>query len=62
MEAINAGFGPHPAGEDAFDAVIGLIGMLLVVRGMRPAESPDDPAVRRREGWMLGLDPRTLRS
>ena len=42
--------------------MIGLIGMLLVLRGMRPAEPPDDPAVHRHEGWMLGLDPRTLRS
>jgi hypothetical protein len=61
-QAIDAGFGPHPDGENAFDAVIGLIGMVLVLRGMRPADPPDDPAVRRHEGWMLGLDQRTLRS
>ena len=61
-QAIDDGFGPHPDGENAFDAVIGLIGMLLVLRGKRPADPPDDPAVHRHEGWMLGLDPRTLRS
>ena len=60
--AIEDGFGPRPDGENAFDAVIGLIGMLLVLRGLRPSEPPDAAAVHRHEGWMLGLDPRTPRS
>ena len=59
--AIDDGFGTRADGENAFDAVIGLVGMLLVLRGLRPADPPDEPAVRRVEGWMLGLDPATLR-
>lgn len=60
--AIDDGFSPRPDGENAFDAVTGLIGMLLVLRGLRSADPPSaDPAVRRHEGWMLGLDAATLR-
>jgi hypothetical protein len=63
LEAVIAdGFGPRREGENAFDAVVGLIGMLLVLRGHRPADPPADPTVRRIEGWMLGLDPATLRT
>ena len=58
---VQDGFGAGREGENAFDSVVGLIGMLLVLRGLRPAEPPDEPAVRRVEGWMLGLDPATLR-
>lgn len=42
--------------DDAFDAVIGLIGMLEVVLGRRPACEPEDSEVRQIEGWILGLD------
>ena len=59
---IQDGFGGGREGENAFDSVVGLIGMLLVLRGRRPADPPDEPAVRRVEGWMLGLDPLTVRS
>ena len=49
------GFGAGPSGDDRFDAVVGLFGMLNVVLGLRPSGEPDDPVVRRIEGWMLGL-------
>ena len=52
--AIAEGFGPAPAGEDAFDATVGLLGMINVLRGHRPPGDPDDPVVRRIEGWILG--------
>ncbi len=52
--AITAGFGADAAGEDRFDAVVGLFGMLEVVLGRRPPGEPSDPAVRRIEGWILG--------
>jgi hypothetical protein len=52
--AIAAGFGAAPDGEDPFDAVVGLLGMLNVVRGGRPAGAPADAQVRRVEGWILG--------
>jgi hypothetical protein len=60
-QAIAGGFGPGQLGENAFDAVVGLIGMLLTLRGQRPADPPPDPSILRHEGWMLGLDVTTLR-
>ena len=59
---VQQGFGPRAAGENAFDALIGLLGMLLVVRGTRSAATASDPIVPAYEGWMLGLDPATLRT
>jgi hypothetical protein len=53
-EQIEDGFGDDPRGDDRFDAVIGLFGMLNVVLGRRPSGEPDDPIVRRIEGWILG--------
>jgi hypothetical protein len=53
---IAAGFGSHPGADDQFDAVVGLFGLLNVVRGGRSSGEPDDPVVRRIEGWILGLD------
>jgi hypothetical protein len=43
-------------GDHAFDAVVGLLGMLETLLGQGPPE-PSDPQVRRVEGWMLGLAP-----
>jgi hypothetical protein len=53
---ITAGFGPDPGADDRFDAVVGLFGMLNVLRNARPSGDPDDPAVHRIEGWILGQD------
>jgi hypothetical protein len=53
--SISSGFGARGDGEDQFDAFVGLIGMLNVVLGCRPA---GEPAVGSRqrlvEGWILG--------
>jgi hypothetical protein len=54
---IEDGFGPSKGGEDPFDAVIGLFGMINVLAGRRPAHDPDDDAVRSVEGWILGQAP-----
>jgi hypothetical protein len=54
VDEIENGFGPGGSGDDRFDAVVGLFGMLNVVLGCRPSGEPDDPAVRRIEGWILG--------
>jgi len=59
---IRDGFGTGPDGEDRFDATIGLFGMLNVVLGQRVQGEPADPVVRRIEGWILGLDPATIRA
>jgi hypothetical protein len=54
--AVADGFGPGPGGEDPFDAVAGLFGMVNVLLGRRAAGVPGrDEAVRRVEGWILGL-------
>lgn len=50
---IADGFGEDGSGEDRFDAVVGLFGMLNVVFGHSLAGEPDDDT-RRIEGWILG--------
>ena len=40
-------------GEDRFDAVVGLLGMLAVVRGIRPSGEPKNCRTDM-EGWILG--------
>jgi hypothetical protein len=52
--AISDGFGAAPGGDDDFDATVGLLGALNVVRGYRTAGEPDDEIIRRVEGWILG--------
>ncbi|MDX1687524.1 MAG: hypothetical protein R3248_06040, partial [Candidatus Promineifilaceae bacterium] len=54
VEIGKAGFGEEVGGEDGFDAVVGLLGMLDVVLGGRPEGTPADERVRRVEGWILG--------
>jgi len=50
--AIDAGF---PKGkDDAFDAVVGLFGILQICLGERRLYEPDDKTVRELEGWILG--------
>lgn len=56
--AIEAGF---PTGEDdAFDAVVGLFGMLQVCLEQRATGEPDDKTVREIEGWILGRQSPTV--
>jgi len=52
--AIAAGFGTDAAAEDRFDSVIGLLGLIGVLDGARPDFVPEDPWIRRWEGWVLG--------
>lgn len=47
------GFGSRGDGEDRFDAVVGLFGMLDVVLGNRASGEPADPTTKI-EGWILG--------
>ena len=51
LETIHDGF---PDGDDAFDAVVGLFGMLAVLSGDLSVEEPVDPMIQRIEGWILG--------
>jgi len=52
--AIATGFGGDAAAEDRFDSLIGLLGLVAVLDGARPDFVPEDPWVRRWEGWVLG--------
>ncbi|SDB68024.1 hypothetical protein [Belnapia rosea] len=54
VAAITDGFGADAAGEDRFDSVIGLLGLIAVLDGARPDFVPDDPWIRCWEGWVLG--------
>jgi hypothetical protein len=51
---LDAGFGRDTVGEDRLDCVLGVLGTLAVVEGRRTDRAPDDPWVRRWEGWVLG--------
>lgn len=51
---IATGFGGDTAGEDRFDCLIGLLGVINVLAGNRPDGAPDDGWIRRWEGWVLG--------
>lgn len=48
------GFGADAAGEDRFDCLLGLLCVVNVLAGNRPDTAPDDPWIRRWEGWVLG--------
>jgi len=48
------GFGADAAGEDRLDCVLGLLNLVAVLDGARTDIVPDDPWVRRWEGWVLG--------
>jgi hypothetical protein len=52
--ALADGFGADAAGEDRFDSVLGALCVLNVLAGRRPDGVPDDPWLRRWEGFVLG--------
>ena len=52
---VTGGFGEGPEGEDPFDAVVGLLGMLMALRD--GAEAPTAESIRTVEGWILGQPP-----
>jgi hypothetical protein len=59
---IRDGFGDGPDGEDRFDATVGMFGMLNVIFGHRTSGEPATPVVRQIEGWILGLDAKSVRT
>jgi hypothetical protein len=40
--------------DDAFDAAVGLFGMLEVLMNRRESGEPDEDSVRKLEGWIFG--------
>ncbi|RYF96480.1 MAG: DUF429 domain-containing protein, partial [Caulobacteraceae bacterium] len=53
QQAILDGFGPLSAGEDAFDALMGLVKMIEVADGRRPEATEVQDRSRAWEGWIL---------
>jgi hypothetical protein len=54
-QRVQTGFSDDINGEDEFDAVVGLLGMIGVVTGaIESGEPQDDPAVTSVEGWIVG--------
>jgi hypothetical protein len=56
-KSIDQGFGPRKDGEDAFDALAGLLSMIEVVDGRRSEGHGIDGPQRQWEGWILGQAP-----
>jgi hypothetical protein len=54
VDQIVDGFGAAKDGEDRFDAVVGLFGMIQTMRRATEPELPNDPQARLVEGWMFG--------
>jgi hypothetical protein len=52
---IADGFGEAAAGEDGFDAVVGVLGMIDVLRGNQPSGPPEGFAHVAVEGWTFGV-------
>lgn len=57
ISTLVGGFGPGNSGEDPFDAVVGLIGMLSLLTGSLPQFEPKDKIIKQVEGWIMGLNP-----
>jgi hypothetical protein len=54
VEAVTAGLGSDPAGEDRFDCLLGVLCVINVLAGHRPDNTPADPWLTTWEGWVLG--------
>ena len=61
-EAIRRGFYDADGADNGFDAAVGLLAMLTVLRGRRGegAAFMEPAIVRAVEGWMFGLDPKRV--
>ena len=55
---VEHGFGSGKTGEDAFDAWVGLLGMLAVLLGDQGEGGPQVERTRAVEGWILGQETR----
>jgi hypothetical protein len=53
---VTDGFGNGDVGEDKFDALVGVLGMIRCIQSLQGYAVPADPAIRQIEGWMLGLE------
>lgn len=56
-EGVTGGFGSGRDGEDPFDAMVGVLGILKCLHASELIDAPADPAVQSIEGWILGQRP-----
>lgn len=56
---LTEGFPATAGADNAFDATVGLLHMLALLRGLLPMVEPERGPALMAEGWMLGLDPPT---
>ena len=61
MTDIATGFGPKQGKDDAFDALVGVMGLIRIADGKRPEHLPIDPVITEREGWIVGMDACTIK-
>jgi hypothetical protein len=54
VDSLRGGFGASAEGEDRFDALLGLCGMIEVIEGRRSDGAPANAQVRDWEGWIFG--------
>ena len=54
LAALRDGFTDRPSGEDAYDAMLGALGLIELVTGRRPCPRPSAPLACV-EGWIAGL-------
>ena len=59
---IKDGFSPDHGKDDAFDALVGVMGLIEIAEGRRPEHLPRTPSILEREGWIVGLDPADVKS
>ena len=52
--ALEVGFNQSVTGEDQFDSLVGLLGMIESVRHPSRFAAPDLPLIQSIEGWILG--------
>lgn len=57
LSMLRDGFGSASTGEDAFDAVVGVVGLLQCCAGHRAVWQPHGAPVATLEGWVLGRPP-----
>jgi len=56
ISIIQAGFGNKLDGEDQFDALVGLYGMINLIQGNRAFYEPRLPDITKIEGWIFGQE------
>jgi len=56
LDMIKDGFGNELDGEDRFDALVGLYGMINVILGNHPTGEPAAPLIPKIEGWIFGQE------